>query len=112
MIITTQFSIPYDQGRISAVVIWLAVNIFQEANGPSYRQTYMDYSICKAASYNSSELEQLLIIYDIGCQWSKNFPDRLRSNPQLSLPVTMKFDKINYVVGKFHLSVHVTIPEV
>ena len=31
------------------------------------RQTYMDYSICKAASFNSDGLNELLIIYDIGC---------------------------------------------
>ncbi|KAI0681597.1 hypothetical protein BC835DRAFT_1302344, partial [Cytidiella melzeri] len=50
------------------------------------RQMYMDYSICKGSSFNSQELQSLLIIYDVCCQWRKRFQDRLAANKGLSLP--------------------------
>ncbi|KAI0089035.1 hypothetical protein BDY19DRAFT_890530 [Irpex rosettiformis] len=68
----------------------------------------MDYSICKASSFNADGLQSLLIIYDVCCQWKKKFMHRLTANPTISLPpsILMSGD-ITYAVGKFHLSAHI-----
>ena len=45
-----------------------------------------------------------LIIYDICCQWSRNFLKRVMGSPSLSVPASMR---IIPAVGKFHLGAHV-----
>lgn len=65
----------------------------------------MDYSVVNAMSYNSSGLEEFLIIYDIACQWGVYFEDRIEESPLLSLPASCQ--QILYAVGKFHLGAHV-----
>ncbi|KAI0688332.1 hypothetical protein BC835DRAFT_1443758 [Cytidiella melzeri] len=67
----------------------------------------MDYSICKGSSFNSQELQSLLIIYDVCCQWRKRFQDRLAANKGLSLLDSIPTNGIEYAVGKFDLSAHV-----
>ena len=66
----------------------------------------MDYSICAGSSFNSEGLKELLIIYDVCCQWSKRFRDRLAANDTISLPDSIG-DSITYAVGKFHLAAHI-----
>lgn len=67
----------------------------------------MDYSICKAASFHSNGLQELLVIYDIACQWCINFLKRLERSPGLTLPSSFDRNKLLYAVGKFHLRAHV-----
>jgi hypothetical protein len=64
----------------------------------------IDYAICNALKYQSSDLPQGLVIYDIGCQWITHFHKRLNESRYLSIPQTME---LLVAVGKFHLSAHV-----
>jgi hypothetical protein len=66
-----------------------------------------DYSVCKASQYNSSDgnrLLQILLIYDIACQWWIYFRDRVRMSKTLSFS---EFRDLIVAVGKFHLGSHI-----
>jgi hypothetical protein len=65
----------------------------------------MDYSICQALKRFPHHV-QALIIYDICCQWSLHFRQRVSESKFLEL-----FDslEITGAVGKWHLAAH--IPE-
>ncbi|KAF8141809.1 hypothetical protein EV363DRAFT_1151130 [Boletus edulis] len=63
----------------------------------------IDYSICQAVNYKSDGIQKAIIIYDVACQWCKNFAIRVDRNPGLSLPDEME---IVAAIGKFHLSAH------
>jgi len=65
----------------------------------------VDYSVCNALNFNSSGLQEGLIIYDINCQFLIHFEDRIAEVDQyLELDPRMK---ILGAVGKFHLADHV-----
>jgi hypothetical protein len=63
----------------------------------------IDYAICQALSHNSLGIKEALIEYDVACQWSIHFEERLQASPSLHLP-----DGLSYIpcVGKFHLGAH------
>ena len=65
----------------------------------------VDYSVCNALNYNTSGLPENLVIYDIMCQYSVNFEDRIQEvSDHLQLdPDVKSFGAI----GKFHLADHV-----
>jgi hypothetical protein len=65
----------------------------------------MDYSICQALKRFPHHV-QALIIYDICCQWSLHFRQRVSESKFLEL-----FDSLEIIgaVGKWHLAAH--IPE-
>ncbi|KAG1844776.1 hypothetical protein F4604DRAFT_1937331 [Suillus subluteus] len=67
------------------------------------RHMNIDYSICNALNYHSAGIDSSLIIYDVGCQWSINFLQRVAESQGLSIPENMQ---IIPAVGKFHLSAH------
>ncbi|KAI5998461.1 hypothetical protein EDC04DRAFT_2584920, partial [Pisolithus marmoratus] len=69
--------------------------------GERYMNT--DYSICNALGYCSEGITKSLVIYDVGCQWSVNFHQRVKSSPSLLLPPVLE---IIPAVGKFHLAAH------
>ncbi|KAG2108609.1 uncharacterized protein F5147DRAFT_799314, partial [Suillus discolor] len=61
------------------------------------------YSICNAIKHAAGNIDNSLIIYDVGCQWNLNFGQRVANCPGLALPDNTK---IVAAVGKFHLSAH------
>ena len=61
-------------------------------------------SICHALSYNSAGLKEALIEYDIACQWSLHFAERVKASQSLSLPPDLSWIA---AVGKFHLAAHI-----
>jgi hypothetical protein len=65
----------------------------------------MDYSICQALKRFPGHV-QALIIYDICCQWSIHFHQRVSESDFLELWDSME---ITCAVGKWHLAAH--IPE-
>ncbi|KAG2078324.1 hypothetical protein BDR04DRAFT_998436, partial [Suillus decipiens] len=75
---------------------------FQKGEWQS-RHINVDYSICNAITQAANSIDNLLIIYDVGCQWSLHFGEHVDNCPCLTLP-----DNIDIVaaVGKFHLSAH------
>ena len=68
-----------------------------------YRHMNIDYSICHALGYNTSGLSEALICYDVACQWSIHFQERVGNSVHLHLP-----DGLSCIsaVGKFHLAGH------
>jgi hypothetical protein len=72
------------------------------------RQINVDYALCQATSYNTGEhpsIVQLLMVYDIMCQYWVNFQKRLKRN--MDTLTFKKFQKVCVAVGKFHLGAHV-----
>jgi hypothetical protein len=45
----------------------------------------MDYSICKALSYNMDDIPVALVMYDIMCQYGVHFKEQVKNSPELSL---------------------------
>ncbi|KAH9013590.1 hypothetical protein EDB85DRAFT_1899632 [Lactarius pseudohatsudake] len=56
------------------------------------RQINMDYSICKALSYNMEDIPVALVMYDIMCQYRVHFQERVENSPELSLPSSLQPD--------------------
>jgi len=67
------------------------------------RQMNIDYSVCQALSYTDAT-EFALLIYDICCQWSLHFTERVSKSKFLSLCEGIN---ITPAVGKFHLGAHI-----
>ncbi|KAN0088255.1 hypothetical protein V8E55_005312 [Tylopilus felleus] len=63
----------------------------------------VDYSICQAVSYKSQDMQRAIIIYDVACQWHKNFSTRINNCAALSWLEEME---ITPAIGKFHLSAY------
>src|SRR5262245_29351100 len=65
----------------------------------------MDYLVLSSLK-NESSLQQLVISYDIACQWHKNFWCRMEMYPR-----HLAFDHhrfaITFLVPKFHLPAHI-----
>jgi hypothetical protein len=66
----------------------------------------IDYAVCNALQYRTEGLTEAESLYDISCQWWKNFHKRLQESRYLSVPDGMT---IIPAVGSFHLGAH--IPE-
>lgn len=65
----------------------------------------VDYSVCNALNFNTKGLREILIIYDIMCQYAVNFDKRLLDvSDYLSRDPKMK---LLGAIGKFHLADHV-----
>jgi hypothetical protein len=63
----------------------------------------MDYVIL--STLKNTSIDMLVISYDIACQWSKNFPSRVKEFPpamQLNLMTT----SLDCVIPKFHIYAH------
>lgn len=72
------------------------------------RQRNVDYSKTRALSYRTEGLPGALDIYDINCQYCKNFWARIKKRPdELGLPENINEDTLVFAVGSFHLSTHV-----
>ena len=68
-----------------------------------FRQINMDYSICKALSYNMNDIPVALIMYDIMCQYSVHFEERVKRGPELSIPSSLE---LRTGIGLFHIHGH------
>lgn len=65
----------------------------------------MDYSVCNASNYQTAGLKELLICYDINCQYLVHFEERVEDASEfLSMDPEMK---LLGAIGKFHLADHV-----
>ncbi|KAH8994378.1 hypothetical protein EDB86DRAFT_2805115 [Lactarius hatsudake] len=67
------------------------------------RQINMDYSICKALSYNMEDIPVALVMYDIMCQYRVHFQERVKNSPKLSLPSLLQ---LRMGIGLFHIHGH------
>ncbi|KAH9022871.1 hypothetical protein EDB85DRAFT_1895014 [Lactarius pseudohatsudake] len=71
----------------------------------SFRQINMDYSLCKALSYNMEDIPVALVMYDIMCQYRVHFEERIKSSPELSLPSSESLE-LCMGIGLFHIHGH------
>ncbi|KAH8985226.1 hypothetical protein EDB86DRAFT_2810309, partial [Lactarius hatsudake] len=67
------------------------------------RQINMDYSICKALSYNMEDIPVALVMYDIMCQYGVHFQQRVERSPELSLSDSLQ---LWTGIGLFHIHGH------
>ena len=63
----------------------------------------MDYSICKALSYNMEDIPVASLMYDIMCQYRIHFQERVEKSPGLSLPDSLE---LRTGIGLFHIHGH------
>jgi Kyakuja-Dileera-Zisupton transposase len=63
----------------------------------------MDYSLCKALSYNMEDIPVALIMYDIMCQYGVHFQERVQRSPELSLSGSLQ---LRTGIGLFHIHGH------
>ncbi|KAF8258432.1 hypothetical protein EI94DRAFT_1519298, partial [Lactarius quietus] len=66
-------------------------------------QVNMDYSICKALSYNMEDIPVMLVMYDIMCQYKVHFEKRVKMSPELSVPSSLE---LRTRIGLFHIHGH------
>ncbi|KAN0141115.1 hypothetical protein V8E53_000871 [Lactarius tabidus] len=67
------------------------------------RQINMDYSLCKALSYNMDDIPVALVMYDIMCQYGVHLKERVARSPQLSLNDSLE---LRTGIGLFHIHGH------
>ncbi|KAI9430515.1 hypothetical protein H4582DRAFT_1823951 [Lactarius indigo] len=67
------------------------------------RQINMDYSLCKALSYNMEDIPVALVMYDIMCQYGVHFRERVEKSPELSLSSSLQ---LRTGIGLFHIHGH------
>jgi hypothetical protein len=63
----------------------------------------MDYSLCKALSYNMEDIPVALVMYDIMCQYRVNFQERVWRGSELSLSDGLE---LQMGIGLFHIHGH------
>ena len=63
----------------------------------------MDYSLCKALSYNMDNIPVALVMYDIMCQYGVHLRDRVEKSPELYLYNSLE---LQTGTGLFHIHVH------
>lgn len=76
--------------------------MYQE-NSPHLRQINMDYSLCKALSFNMEDIPVALVMYDIMCQYGVHFQERVKKSPELSLDSSLE---LRTGIGLFHIHGH------
>ena len=63
----------------------------------------IDYAVCQSLCSMESNL-QVVAIYDVACQWSRNFARRVKGSKYLDVPSDLV---VVPAVGKWHLGAHV-----
>jgi hypothetical protein len=69
------------------------------------RYINMDYVFFSTMRQQNSELTNLVVSYDIGCQWSRNFWTRMKLFPH-EYHIDRDLVKVKFLVPKFHLPAH------
>ena len=67
------------------------------------RQINMDYSLCKALSYNMESMPLALVMYDIMCQYGIHLMERVEKSPGLSIPDSLE---LHTGIGLCHIHGH------
>ncbi|KAF8258200.1 hypothetical protein EI94DRAFT_1774246 [Lactarius quietus] len=67
------------------------------------RQVNMDYSLCKALSYNMEDIPVALVMYDIMCQYRVHLSNRVEKSPELSIANSLE---LRTGIGLFHIHGH------
>ncbi|KAN0128336.1 hypothetical protein V8E53_013841, partial [Lactarius tabidus] len=67
------------------------------------RQINMDYSICRALSFNMEDIPVAQVMYDIMCQYQVHFQKRVMNSPELSIPSSLELQNS---IRLFHIHRH------
>ncbi|KAF8261851.1 hypothetical protein EI94DRAFT_1604708 [Lactarius quietus] len=67
------------------------------------RQVNMDYSLCKALSYNMADIPVALVMYDIMYQYGVHLSNRVEKSPELSIANSLE---LRTGIGLFHIHGH------
>ena len=70
-------------------------------SGP--RQMSIDYAVCQSLCSLAGN-PRVITIYDVACQWSRNFKRRVQGSKYLDIPADLE---VVPAVGKWHLGAHV-----
>ena len=81
----------------------LCTDIWHRQLTSERRQINMDYSLCKALSYNMEGIPVALVMYDIMCQYGVHFQERVEKSPELSLSRSLE---LRTGIGLFHIHGH------
>ncbi|KAI0946807.1 hypothetical protein AcW1_010162 [Taiwanofungus camphoratus] len=57
------------------------------------RQMNMDYSLSNAIRYNTKDIDRMLLLYDINCQYGQYLLKQFQQNPYLQMPKGLKIVK-------------------
>jgi hypothetical protein len=68
-----------------------------------FRQINIDYAVCQSLCSMGSN-HRVIAIYDVACQWSRNFKRRVKESKYLEIPANLQ---VVPAVGKWHLGAHV-----
>lgn len=63
----------------------------------------IDYAVCESLS-SMPKSPRVVAIYDVACQWSRNFKHRVQDNKYLNVPAGLQ---VIPAVGKWHLGAHI-----
>jgi hypothetical protein len=73
---------------------------------PRHRYMNVDYAVASSlTSYVKAGITDVVVTYDIGCQWGKNLKHRLSTYPSIP-PLDLGTIKFRTAVPKFHLIGH------
>ena len=67
------------------------------------RQMNIDYAVCQSL-WSMGDISLVIAIYDVACQWFRNFLRRVKNGKYLAIPPNLS---IVPAVGKWHLGAHV-----
>jgi len=67
------------------------------------RQMNIDYAVCQSLCSLAGN-PRVITIYDVACQWSRNFKRRVQGSKYLDIPADLE---VVPAVGKWHLGAHV-----
>ena len=63
----------------------------------------IDYAVCQSLCSMESN-SRVIAIYDVACQWGRNFSRRVKNSKYLDIPPSLT---VVPAVGKWHLGAHV-----
>jgi len=63
----------------------------------------MDYSLCKALSYNMQDIPMALVMYDIMCQYRVHLKECVEKSKEISIPSSLK---LQTGIGLIHIHGH------
>ena len=73
----------------------------------SNRQANMDYSFAQACARVHPDIKEILVMYDVVCQWYKRLPDRIQHSPHLAKCFERENElKMLKGIGLFHVHGH------
>ncbi|KAF9494569.1 hypothetical protein BDN71DRAFT_1431646 [Pleurotus eryngii] len=78
----------------------------RELQALQFAERYANTNFIVLSTLKNNPFVRLVLSYDICCQWSRNFRDRMANFPKSMCLSDEAFDHVTYVIPKFHLYGH------